>query len=160
MPRVYTRIFSNEAYQLRLPSSKPAVAIGAGMMRLVALKVGSEGRLTDLTVKQDEADGTQVAFSVEVLKSRVPFPLVDTDFAVGTPPVDTISLYRVIPPQTAPATFPVEFNEQTVGYAYKNMDGSYTNNQQFLYLLLTPTGAGVTTNWKISVSVERSIAEI
>lgn len=160
MDRVYSRIFSNAAFAAGLPSSKPEVAIGAGMMQMIALKVGSEGRVTALAVKQDPADGTQVAFVVELLKSRIPFPQVDTDIPVGTAPADTLALYRVISQQTAVSGDTVEFNQQTDGYAFKNMDGSYTNNQQFLYLLLTPTGAGDTTNWQIQIDVTRVISGI
>lgn len=155
MPRIYTRVFSDEAFASRLPSSQPSVVIGGGMKRLVRMKMGSEGRLTDLTVKQLEIEG-QVPFQVEVFKSRIPFPNFDIDIVVATAPVDTVSLYRVIPPMSGPAGFPVEFDEETLGYAYKNMDGSYTNNQQFLYLLIEPTAAGPTT-WKISMTVERDI---
>lgn len=157
MARVYTRIFSDEAFAARLPSSQPAVVIAGGMKRIVRMKVGSEGRLTDLTVKQVESEG-QVPFRVEVLKSKIPFPQIDVDIAVATAPVDTIGLYRVIQPMTIPAGFPAEFDEETIGYAYKNMDGSYTNNQQFLYVLIEPTAGGPTT-WKISMTVERDIGD-
>jgi hypothetical protein len=155
MPRVYTRILSDEAYAARMPSSQPAVVIAGGMKRIVRMKMGSEGRLTDLSVKQLETEG-QVPFTVEVLKSKVPFPVFDLDIPVATAPNDSLTLYRVVPPMVGPAGFPVEFDEESLGYAYKNMDGGWTENQQFLYLLLTPTAGGPTT-WKISMTVERDI---
>lgn len=155
MPRVYTRIFSDEAFAARMPSSQPAVAIGGGMKRVVRMKMGSEGRITDLSVKQVETED-QVPFTVDVLKSKIPFPLVDQDLDVALPPNDALTLYRAVPQMVGPAGFPAEFDEETIGYAYKNMDGTWTENQQFLYLLITPTADDVTT-WKISMTVERDI---
>lgn len=155
MPRVYTRIFSDEAFAARLPSSQPSVVIAGDMKRIVRMKMGSEGRLTDLTVKQLETEG-QVPFEVEIFKSKVPFPLTDIDIPVAQAPADTPGLYRVIPPMSGPAGFPVEFDEESLGFAYKNMDGTWTENQQFLYILIEPTAAGPTT-WKISMTVERDI---
>jgi hypothetical protein len=157
MVRAYTRIFSDVAFANRLPSSLPSVPIAVGNKRVVRLAVGSEGRVTDLTVKQEETD-VQVAFDVDLLKSKVPFPLFDQDILLATVAADTVSLYRVIPPMSAIAGQPVEFDEETIGYNYKNMDGTYTNNQQYLYLLITPAAAGGITNWKISVTVERDAA--
>jgi hypothetical protein len=156
MPRVYTRIFSDEAFAARLPSSQPAVVIGGTKKRIVRMKMGSEGRLTELTVKQLESEA-QVAFTIEVLKSKIPFPVVDADIGVAVVPVDTISLYRVILPIVGVAGSPIQLDEQH-GFAYKNMDGGWTENQQFLYLLIEPTAA-VATTWKVSMTVERDIGK-
>jgi len=156
MPRVYTRIFSNEAYAARIPSSQPAVAITTGNKRVVRLKLGSEGRITDMSVKQTETE-VQVPFTIELLKSKIPFPLFDQDILIATAPVDSLVLYRALPTQVGPAGFPVEIDADTLGFAYKNMDGTWTENQQFLYMLIEPAGALGTTTWKISITVERDI---
>lgn len=155
MSRVYTRIFSDESYAAQAPSSQPSVVIGANSKRMVRMKVGSEGRITDVTVKQLESQ-TQVPFSVDILKSRIPFPDIDVDIPNATAPADTIELYSAIPTITAIAGAVAELETNEIGYAYKNMDGSYTNNQQYLYMLLQPT-AGVSTTWKIEITVERDV---
>jgi hypothetical protein len=156
MARVYTRVFSDEAFAARLPSSQPSIVIAGGMKRVVRLKVGSEGRATALAIKQLETEG-QVPFNAELLKSKVPYKVFDQDIPVATAPVDTLSLYRASPFMTAPAGFPVEFDPENLGYAYKNMDGTSTNNFPFLYLLIEPTAGGATT-WKVMISVHHDLA--
>jgi hypothetical protein len=158
MARIYTRVFSDKAYQARLPSSRPSPAIAAGKKRLVRTPMGSEGRIVDLSVKQTESE-TQVAFTVDILKSKLPFPDgVDADIPVAQAAADTLDLYRVGTQIVVGAGNFGELVTTEIGYAYKNMDGTSTNNQPELYLLITPTSAGTTTTWKISITVESQLA--
>lgn len=161
MSRKYTRLFSDNAFAQRIPNAQPSVAIGVTQMRTIRVKAPSEGRITDLSIKQEETDGVQVAFEAEVLKSVVPWPLIDQDFPTATAANDSVTLYRAVPKQIGAAGFPIEFDEENLGYAYRNMDGNYTNNQRFIYILLAPggvgVGAGTITNWKISMTIESDV---
>ncbi len=98
-------------------------------------------------------------FTVDVLKSRLPFPDIDQDIPTATLPKDTLDLYRAFDQIVALAGTTAKTDTEAQGYAYKNMDGNWTNNQEFLYVLITPNVPGAATTWKISLTVERDIGK-
>lgn len=150
MEQVYTRIHSNEARLAGIPHAQPAIVIGAGMQRCARLKMPHFGRLTDVMVRQKSTE-VQVNFTVDVLKSKFPF-VPDTDVVAGTPPADDLTLYRVIDRQTGVAGTPVEVAADGNGFPYRNMDGTYTENQRFLYVLIIPELAGTLTTWDVALT--------
>lgn len=150
MEQIYTRIHSNEARSLGIPNAQPAVVITAGMKRLVTLKMPSFGRITDVAVKQKSTE-VLVPFVVELFKSKVLFT-PDLDIAVATLPADDPELYRILGPLSALAGAAAELEDNDPGYPFRNMDGGYTNNQRFIYILINPTGAGTTTTWDVAVT--------
>lgn len=160
MSKKYTKIFSDPAFQARIPKVSPSVRIGTGMLQAVRVKAPSEGRLTSLTVKQTEAEA-QVVFEAEILYSSLPYPAVDQDVATATAPGDTISLYRILAKQVGAAGFPIEVDEENTGFAYRNVDGDYTNNQRYIYIVIAPggfgVGAGAPTSWKIETTIESDV---
>jgi hypothetical protein len=160
MSRKYTKIFSDPAYTARMPNASPSVVIAAGQQQAIRVKAPSEGRLTSLTIKQEETEA-QVIFEVEILYSQLPYPVVNVDQPAATVPGDTLALYRVLPKQAGAAGFPIEIDEQADGFAYRNTDGNYTNNQRFIYIVIAPggfgIGAGAESTWKIETTIESDV---
>ena len=140
--------------------SSPSVHIGAAQQQAIRVKAPSEGRFTSLTIKQEETEA-QVVFEAEILYSMVPYPVVNVDQPSATVPADTVALYRILSKQVGAAGFPIEVDEQSTGFAYRNTDGNYTNNQRFLYIVLAPggfgVGAGADTTWKVEATVESDV---
>jgi hypothetical protein len=159
MSKKYTKIFSDPAFQARMPKVSPSIRIGLNQLQAVRVKAPSEGRLTSLTVKQTEGEA-QVVFEVEILHSLLPFPAVDQDVPTATVPGDTIALYRILAKQVGAAGFPIEIDEESSGFAYRNTDGDYTNNQRYIYVIIAPGGFGVgaaISSWKVEVTIESDV---
>lgn len=156
MSKTSTRIYSDIAFQKGMPFAQASVRVAAGQLHVVRVKAPSEGRLTHLSVNQDDSE-PQVVFEIETLKSIIPWPLADQDMPAATPPADDVSIYRIISKQVGAAGFPIEVTDEATGYAYRNMDGNNTNNQRYIYIILAPggfgVGAGAPTTWKIRVTV-------
>lgn len=157
MARIFTRIFSNAAVTAKMPTAKPSVTITNTNKYIVRLDVGVEGRLTGLTVLQEETDGSKCAFTVDLFKSLLPWPTINQDFPTATTPEDSPTLYRVFPTKSAIASAAVELEDDSPGFAYRNMDAASTGSLPYLYLLITPTTPGATTHWKICITVERDV---
>jgi len=160
MSKKYTKLYSDPAFQARMPKVSPSIRIGALQLFPIRVPAPSEGRLTSLTIKQTEAEA-QVVFECEVLYSLLPYPTVDQDVPTAAVPGDSVPLYRILPKQVGAAGFPIEVDEQSTGYAYRNTDGDYTNNQRYIYVVLAPggfgVGAGAITSWKVEITVESDV---
>ena len=52
-----------------------------------------------------------------------------------------------------------QLQQDNQGYAYRNIDGTSTNNQRYVYVLINPTSAAGPTTWDISVTVESTVGE-
>jgi hypothetical protein len=156
--KTYTRIFS-DSYLPRTRHVEGNIEIAHGMQRCVRVRCVSEGRITKLSVRQKA--GESVAFTVEVLKSAYPFP-PDTDIPYGTPPAGDLSLFRIIPQQTAAAGDAVELEKDTPGYNFVNLDGTPTNNQRFVYLVIIPeptNGPVLPTEWEAVISFAMDVPQ-
>lgn len=143
----YTRLFTNN-FIPKKGNVSPAISIGAGMQRCVRVRSASEGRITKLDVVQ--VSGTAANFTVELLKSSYPFP-PDVDITEGTAAADNLALYRIVPSQTATAGNTVSLDSDNPGYNYLNMDGTPTNNQRYVYLVIIPAAASPATVWEATV---------
>lgn len=124
---------------------------------LVSTKVPllSEGLLKQLTVVQ--TSGTSVAFKVELLMSSMPYPT--GTYAVGTSPVGTINLFRIIPQQSGTSGNALDITPDTdIGWPFRNVDGDHTNNQRYVYLIILPTAAGGSTTWDAFIMAESNHA--
>lgn len=160
MSKHVTRVYSDVAYQQRLPFAQPSVQIAAGKLHVVRVKAPSEARLTHIAVKQTDAEA-QVIFEVEILKSQLPWPFPDQDVATGLAPADDVTLYRILAKQIGAAGFPIEVMDEATGYVYRNMDGNNTNNQRYIYVVIAPggfgIGAGAPTSWKLRTAVDTDV---
>lgn len=123
---------------------KPAIVIAAGNLECVRVPFLSEGFISQLLVKQ--TGGTGVGFTVELLSSVVPFAVGEV--AVATAATGTVELFRIVPQQTATSGNSVDITPDTdYGWPFRNVDGDYTNNQRYIYLVIKPTGAAGSTTW-------------
>lgn len=144
-------------YQSLSSKVQNAVTITAGNKRCVKLAVPSMGFLEKLIVSQVPAGsggGTSVAFTVELLNSVLPFSV--GEHAVATAAAAPLPHHRVQTPAdaalSATAGNAATFIDTSYGVGYVNVDGTYTSNQNALYLLISPTSAGDDTKWNITVS--------
>lgn len=149
MPGVYVKRFTNNGS----PKAQPAITIDTGMKRCVAVGFNSQGTISRLTVKQ--AGGTPCGVVADLFDSTIPFP--PGEYPVNAPPADDVSLYRILPSQTGASGTGIETLENQMGYKYQNQDGGFTNNQRFVYLLLTPQGAVDLTTWEVVLAGEGAI---
>ncbi len=115
---------------------KPAITITGGNRYCVRVPFLSEGFLSQLVVKQ--STGTSLAYVVELLMSGMPYAAGSS--SVATPATGTIQLFRVIPQQAVLAGSTLDISPDTeLGWPFRNVDGDHTNNQRYLYLVITPT---------------------
>lgn len=144
MSKTYERLFT-DAGPVK-PHVAPTISISAGKMRVIAVSARPEGRLSHLSVEQ--ITGAAVGYTVELLTSQIPW--LPGEYPTGTVPLDVVSLYRIIPQQSAPAGGIVEsFSE--FGNPYANVDGDATVTQAFIYLVIQPDPAAPATTWKADI---------
>lgn len=140
----YTKMYSTGGPSSALPS----ISIATGKLKSIAVPFPHAGRITKLIVKQ--TSGTSVAFTVDLLTSKIPYPA--GSYNTGTSPADDIELYRVLPQQAGSSGVALQAVDDNTGYPYRNMDGDFTKNQRFVYLIITPTSAGTTTGWDVAIT--------
>lgn len=151
MPKVYVKKYTNNG----TPKALPAIIISSGNLYSVAVGFPSEGYLTRLVVKQ--TGGTDVAFDVDLLDSKIPYP--PGEYPDDTEPVDDIVLYQIIPTQSVGTPGEaLELMSPNNGYPFHNSDGTYTNNQRVLYLVIKPIDAGTDTVWDVSLTAHTDIS--
>jgi hypothetical protein len=151
MAKVYVKKYTNNG----TPKALPAIVVGVGNLLSTAVGFPSEGYLTRLVVKQ--TGGTDVAFDVDLLDSKIPYP--PSEVPVATLPADNIQLYQIIPTQNVgvPGNA-LELMSPNNGYPFHNSDGTYTNNQRVLYLVIKPIGAVDDTTWDVSLTAHTDIS--
>lgn len=150
MGKIHTVIYSDTG-----PTAGSAVypSITVPGTKLLCTRVNtlSEGLLKNLIVTQ--TSGSSVAYKVELLTSKIPYPVGNAPVATG--PVGTIDLYRVVSQQSATAGNTVNlYPDNAFGYPYRNADGDHTMNQRYLYLVILPTAAAGDTKWDVLIEVE------
>jgi hypothetical protein len=151
--KVYPRLFSNNGSPLALP---PLIVAGS-TMECFQIPFPSEGSVAKLVVWQVPAaggGGTPCAFNVELLNSQIPYPLSGNPYAVGATPADLLPAYRIQMPSTGPLAqatpgAALTLDDDNVGFPFHNLDGNFANNQRFIYLLISPVGAGGQTVWNV-----------
>lgn len=144
----YTTFFS-DTFPTSGFKSGGKITITGTKKRSLAIELPSHGKLALVVVKQ--VGGVSVNFTVDVLCSKVPFPV--GEYAVAAAAVSPVELYQVIQQQSATAGNAVAFRSE-YGQPYRNVDGSLSANERDLYLLITPSGAAGATDWDVAVTIE------
>lgn len=147
MGRLITAIFSDTGPGMpAAPKSgvKNSITIGAAQLACVRIPCSSDGTLKQLAVVQ--TGGTAVAVTIELLCSKLPFPVgLSADSTVSAVP---LALYRVMATLSAGAGSAAELlPDYQTGWPFHNVDGDYTMNERYLYLLIIPTASAGTTKW-------------
>lgn len=154
MGRLITAIYSDTGPGMpNAPKSgiRGSINIGAAQLACVRVPCSSEGTLKQVVVLQ--TGGPPVAFTVEILASKLPYPVgVQPD---TTAPAVPIQLYRVMAPISGGAGSPAELTpDYQTGWPFHNVDGDYTMNERYLYVVIIPTGSLAATKWDASIIVE------
>ncbi len=149
---------SSKVYSIKytgqdLPKSRDPIVISAGNLRSVAVPFMTEGYITRLVVKQTA--GANVNCVIELLDSEVPDP--PGEQVVATDPADDIELYRIIAQQTLTSGSALVVLNQEYGYPFHNQDGTFTDNQRFIYLVLKPQSAATSTTWEVAMTGHNEI---
>jgi len=138
--------------------ARDPIEITAGKKRSVAVKAPANGRVQRLIVwQQPSADGggTPVDFEVELLDSKIPFPAGEYNSADD--PADLLDAYRILVPPNAPLAGSsgeaASLTSDNFGLEYRNKDGSYSDAEDFIYLLISPTSAATTTVWYATIVI-------
>ena len=129
----YTVIYTNDSP--KPPRAQAGISVNANNMICVQVPFPSHCFLTQVVVKL--ISGTATSFTVDIYKSVIPFAV--GQYVNTTTPTGNKELYRAIPTQTSSAGI-VDAEFADVGYEFENVDGSFTVNQRYLYLVITPTG--------------------
>lgn len=138
------------------PAAMAPPSVASGKRLVLKLRVPSEGRVLRVFVAQES--GTNAAFAVELLASKLPYgdgsaAQANYNAALAVP----AAMYRVIPAQTATSGNAVDWRTQDsanggMGHAYVNMDqSSRTDPQLFLYLVIIPTASADASTWAVHV---------
>lgn len=111
----------------------------------VAIPFIHRGRINKVLVKQ--LDGVDAGFRFDLYNSRQPMIDNSQSSAVGdevAPDIDHLA-YQIIPTQNVAAGPLTMFTELGDGYEYRNVDGTYSVPQRFVYVRLEPHGTGPKT---------------
>jgi hypothetical protein len=133
------------------PKAKDPIAINAGKMKCVAVPFPSQGFVTKLIVVQ--SGGPAVGVAVELLDSKIPFPV--GEYATGTAPLDELAHYQILKSQNASAGNFVAVRGEEAGFPFVNRDSTFTDNQRFVYLVISPIGAVSATQWDATIICHR-----
>lgn len=146
MAKPYTKLYTGSGGTPRF--ALPAITISTGKQKCVAVPFPSSAFITKLVVKQ--TGGTSKNFDVEVLTSKIPHPVGERNS--GTAADDDIELYRALPKQTTTAGNALEVSSPEIGYEFLNVDGSFTENERYLYLLINPATSVDLTTWDVAIT--------
>lgn len=153
--KIYSKAY-NVNYANIAKASAP-LTVTANKMTCFQIPFPSEGFMERVVVYQ--ATGTPVAFSVEILNSRIPYP--PGDYTNGASPVDKLENYRIQSPATAAlsalAGAVITVGDENFGDGYRNVDGGWTLNQRYVYLLINPTSNTTTTTWNVMLQARTDI---
>lgn len=139
-----------------IAKAKPPLSVPSGKMVCFQIPFPSEGFLERLIVYQ--ATGTAVDFSVELLNSQIPYP--PGQYNTGTAATDALEPYRIqIPtgPLEADAGTVMTLLDDDFGQSFRNCDGGWTLNQRYVYLVISPVGAGGTTTWNVMIQCRTDV---
>ncbi len=148
-----SKVYSIKYTDADLPKARPAITIGAGNLRSVQIPFLTEGYVTRLIIKQ--TGGTSVAATVDLLDSRVPYP--PGEQAVAASPADDIELYQIVSTQSVVSGQALKVIHEEYGFPFHNQDGTFTDNQRYIYLVIKPTGAATSTTWEIAITGHNEI---
>lgn len=145
--KIYSKAY-NVNYA-NIAKASPPLLVPSGKMGCFKIPFPSEGFMERVVIYQ--ATGTSVAFGAELLNSQIPYP--PGIYTSGASPVDKLEQYRIQSPNTAPMTAlagaVISMGNENFGEGFRNIDGGWTLNQRYIYLLINPTSAGVDTTWNV-----------
>lgn len=148
MEKVYSVQYTGDGSAPPTRRTRPALTIPAGKLLSTAVPGQREGFLERLYVEQ--TGGSPVAFTVELLNSLAPYSAgVHSDsFA----PATNVKVFRVIDQQQLAAGEALELSYSGYGVAFHNQDGTYTDSNRLLYLVIIPQASGETTTWDVTLT--------
>jgi hypothetical protein len=145
--KIYTRIYS--AQYEHIAKAQAPLSVAAGKMVCFQIGFPSEGFMEKAVIWQ--ASGTNAAFQVELLNSQIPYP--PGVYTSNASPADVLNMYRLqIPPTAALSQTSgnvLTLTDDNFGIGWRNIDGGFTLNQRYIYLLINPQSSGVTTTWNV-----------
>lgn len=149
MEKVYSIKYWGDGSNPPTVRTRPALSITSGKLLCVTIPCIPEGFLDKLSVEQ--ASGPSVAFTVELLDSVAPYATGLSDVAIV--PAADVRIFRVIEQQQISSGDALEAFYQGFGIGFRNQDGTYSDSNRFLYLVIIPTGSSATTTWNVSLTV-------
>jgi hypothetical protein len=148
-----SKVYSIKYTGAALPKARAPITITAGNLRSVPVAFLTEGYITRLVIKQ--TGGTPVAAVVEVLDSKIPFPV--GQYAVATAAADDIELYRIIAQQAVTSGAALTLIHEEYGFPFHNQDGTFSDNQRYIYIVIKPTSSLDTTTWEMAITGHNEI---
>lgn len=145
MTKVYSVKYTDNA---DLPKARAPISISGTKLRSVQVPFMTEGFITRIIIKQTSGDAA--AAVVEILDSRIPFPPGEQDVAAAA--ADDVELYRIVDQVAVTSGQAKVIINQEYGYPFHNQDGTYTDNQRYIYIVIKPTGASGTTVWDLAIT--------
>jgi hypothetical protein len=153
--KVYSKMYN--ANSANIAKASPPLTVTANKMTCFQIPFPSEGFMERVVVYQ--ATGAPVAFSVEILNSRIPYP--PGDYVNGAAAADKLENYRIqVPPTsalTAASGAVLTVADENFGEGFRNVDGGFTLNQRYIYLLINPTGNAGTTTWNVTLQCRTDV---
>lgn len=145
--KVYTKTYSHLFESIA--KAKPSLSVATGKMVSFQIPFPSEGFMERVVVKQ--ASGTAVGYHVELLNSKLPYPPGVYNSGAGA--ADALQFYRIQIPPTGPLIAAsgtvMTYYDDDFALGFRNIDGGFTDNQRYIYLLIDPQSAGTTTTWDV-----------
>lgn len=137
-----------------LPKARPPITVTHQKMRSVKVSLVTEGSLTRIVLKQ--TGGTAKICKIRVLDSGIPYP--EGEYNAGTSADDDVELYEIISQQTlTPAGSALAVINQEYGYPFHNQDGTYTDNQRYIYIILEPQASADDTTWDLAITCRTEV---
>jgi hypothetical protein len=153
--KIYTTTYSTQYNNIKF--AKAPLFVPNGYLTCFKIPFPSEGFLERFIMSQ--ATGTSCDFSVEILCSTIPYP--PGNYVAGTLPVDALPFYRIQVPPTAPflgtAGNILSMDDTNFGVGFRNIDGGWTANKRFIYLVISPTTPGSDTTWNVQIQCRTDI---
>lgn len=152
---IITVIYSDDGPGQAAGEPKPnvydSIVIPAAKRMCVKVPCMDMGYLKQLVV--DQVGGTDKAFTVELFNSELPFAEGEhSDVAAASV---NERLYRVIPQQAVTSGSALDITpDYEVGWSFRNMDGDWTDNRRYLYLVITPTGSAGETTFEVAMTFD------
>lgn len=133
--KIYSRTYSEHYTQIA--KALPPLAVPLGKKTCFQIPFPSEGVLEAVIVSQVSTDLVPASATIELLNSALPFPPGNYDILATS--ADAIEHYRILttPLVVTPGSAAV-MDEADFGRGFRNIDGGWTLNQRYVYLLINP----------------------
>ncbi len=116
--------------------------------RCVKVPLLDVGYIKQMVIKQ--TGGTAKAAVVDLYCSSIPF--AEGEYAVATAGSGVPDLYKIMPSQAVVSGTTLDITpDYEVGWPFRNVDGDYTNNQRYVYLVINPTSSVDLTTWDVLI---------